>query len=92
MNDPAVVDAAQDFVRIIIRRPHAYFFLERAFADAGGIESGIPAGCRIADGTLAPLPGLYLVSAEGEVENRIALTQSTTPQELVGALSASIDD
>jgi hypothetical protein len=92
LNDPAVVDAVQGYVRIIIRRPHAYFFLENAFADAGGIESGIVAGCRIADGTIAPLPGFYVMNAEGDVESRIALTPSTTPLELVRALSATTEN
>ncbi len=79
-------------MRIIIRRPHAYFFLEDAFAEEGGIESGVVAGCRVADGTLAPLPGLYVLSEDGEVEKRIALTSATTPEGLVRALSTPADD
>ena len=68
MNDPAVLRAADGFVRVIIRRPHAYFFINDRFEDRGGIESASPAGCTLADGSTAPLPGVYVLDADGNVE------------------------
>ena len=65
MNDPAVVSATDDYVRIIIRRPHAYWFLNETFAEEGGIASATPAGCVTQDGTVLPLPGLFVVDSEG---------------------------
>lgn len=54
-----------DYVRIIIRRPHAYSFLNETFVDEGGIATATPAGCVTANGTELPLPGLYIVDSEG---------------------------
>ena len=52
-------------MRVIIRRPHAYSFLNETFTEEGGIVSATPAGCVAGDGTLLPLPGLYVVDSEG---------------------------
>ena len=52
-------------MRVIVRRPHAYTFLNDTFAAEGGIASATPAGCVTADGTVLPLPGLYIVDSEG---------------------------
>ena len=52
-------------MRVIIRRPHAYFFLNETFADEGGIASANPAGCVTEHGTELPLPGLYVLDSEG---------------------------
>lgn len=52
-------------MRLIIRRPHAYFFIGDLFEDRGGIKSATPAGCTLADGSIAPLPGIYLLDADG---------------------------
>jgi copper chaperone CopZ len=65
LSDPAVVRATDGYVRVIIRRPHAYWFLDQTFADEGGVASATPAGCVTADGTVLPLPGLYVVDSEG---------------------------
>jgi len=55
-------------VRVIIRRPHAYFFINDLFEGRGGIKSATPAGCTLADGSTAPLPGIYVLDADGKVE------------------------
>ena len=65
MNDAATVRATEAYVRIIIRRPHAYTFLNETFSDQGGIASATPAGCVTADGTTLPLPGLYVLDSDG---------------------------
>ena len=54
-------------MRVIIRRPHAYQFLQEAYADEGGIASATPAGCATRKGTLLPLPGLYVLDSDGQV-------------------------
>lgn len=59
------MEAAQDWVRILIRRPHAYSFLDQTYAAEGGIASAAPAGCVTANGTELPLPGLYLLDESG---------------------------
>lgn len=73
-------------MRIIIRRPHAYFFLDETFADLGGIASGLAAGCVLGDGTIAPLPGIYILSPLGEPLTRVALHSDTARVDLLNAL------
>lgn len=68
MNDPEVVRAADSFVRVIVRRPHAYFFIGDLFKDRGGIKSATPGGCTLADGSTAPLPGIYVLDSDGGLE------------------------
>ena len=53
-------------MRVLVRRPHAYWFLNATFADEGGIASATPVGCVTGDGTELPLPGLYVVDSEGK--------------------------
>ena len=83
MNDPAVVRETEKYVRVIIRRPHAYWFLNETFADEGGIASATPAGCVTGDGTELPLPGLYVVDSEG---NFVAATTIRNVDEVVEML------
>ena len=61
---------------IIVRRPHAYRFLEDVFEHEGGIESATPAGCVTAEGTLAPLPGFYFLDASGAFLSSTPLTNA----------------
>lgn len=60
---------------MIIRRPHAYFFINDLFEDRGGIKAATPAGCTLADGSTAPLPGVYVLDAEGKIEGSSAVTR-----------------
>lgn len=60
--------ASDAYVRIIIRRPHAYFFLGELFKDVGGVKTGTPAGCVLGDGSTAPLPGLYVLNPDGDFD------------------------
>lgn len=83
MNDPEVVRATDEYVRVIVRRPHAYFFLNEIFAAEGGIASATPAGCLTADGTELPLPGLYVVDSEGEF---VATTKIHSVEEVLDML------
>lgn len=81
-----MVRAADAYVRIIIRRPHAYFFLQDTFAGRGGIRSATPAGCVLADGTTAPLPGIYLLDEDGDFLESVALAGATVGEDLVDTL------
>jgi hypothetical protein len=83
-----VVQASEAFVRVIIRRPHAYFFLSELFKEQGGVASGTPQGCVLGDGTPVPIPGVYLLSPKGEVLANVALVGKDANQELLKALEA----
>ena len=60
-----MVLATDDYVRIIVRRPHAYFFIGDLFKERGVIQIATPAGTTLADGSSAPLPGVYVLNADG---------------------------
>lgn len=83
-----MVRASEGFVRVIIRRPHAYFFLGEQFKDQGGVASGTPQGCVLGDGTPVPIPGVYVLSADGDVEGHVALAGKNAREELLKALKA----
>ena len=87
MNDPAVVRATEAYVRVIIRRPHAYSFLNETFADEGGVASSTPAGCVTGKGTELPLPGLYVVDSEGRF---MVATPIQSVDEVLGMLGDSV--
>lgn len=75
-------------MRVIIRRPHAYFFLSEQFKDQGGVASGTPQGCVLGDGTPVPIPGVYILNATGKVEASVALAGKDARRELLKALGA----
>ncbi|MEE8458482.1 MAG: PDZ domain-containing protein [Phycisphaerales bacterium] len=86
VHDPRVIAASQDFVRIIIRRPHAYWFL----MDLGGADddsrsiSATPAGVVIDGGDLLPIPSFYFLDADKQVLGNVALADD-------GALDKSLE-
>lgn len=73
-------------MRVIVRRPHAYFFLNAQFKDQGGVVSGTPQGCVLGDGTPVPIPGVYVLRGEGDVERSVALASKDSRSELLNAL------
>lgn len=75
-----MVRAADSYVRVIVRRPHAYFLIDELFEGRGGIRGSTPAGCLLADGTTAPLPGIYVLDADGRVEGRSAVVREALLQ------------
>ena len=80
--------AADGYVRVIVRRPHAYFFLQDLFEDRGGMRSATPAGCTLADGTTAPLPGIYFLDAEGGFLESVALASANARDEILDLLES----
>ncbi len=75
-------------MRVLIRRPHAYFFLDAQFEDQGGVATGTPQGCVLGDGTPVPIPGIYILSSEGATEASVALAASNARKKLLEALEA----
>ena len=71
-------------MRVIIRRPHAYWFLNRIFADEGGIASATPSGSVSAAGIERPLPGLYVLDSDGSF---VAATTIRSVDEVVQMLA-----
>jgi len=71
-----VVAASDAYVRVLIRRPHAYFFLNDLFEDQGGVKSATPEGCTLADGTNVPLPGIYVLDADGDYEASSSISKT----------------
>ena len=71
-----MVRAADVYVCLIIRRPHAYFFIGDIFEDRGGIKSATPKGCSLADGSTAPLPGVYVLDSDGSFEASSAISKA----------------
>jgi hypothetical protein len=75
VHDPRVIAGSQDFIRIIIRRPHAYWFL----MDLGGGDddsrsiSATPAGVIIDGGDLLPIPSFFFLDADKNVLGNVAL-------------------
>lgn len=63
-----MVRAADDYIRVLIRRPHAYFFLEDVFPELVSLGRATPKGFVRTDGTVAPLPGVYLFNSDFEFE------------------------
>lgn len=71
MNDPEVVKASQEFVRVIVRRPHAYSFR----AERGGEIPGV--AFLDGEGNLVGSVGLL---EDGAKDALIAAMSEATPQ------------
>ena len=74
-------------MRVLIRRPHAYWFLqqypdllESLFRPAPG---DAPPGVIVVDGTKAPIPGFVFLSAAGELQGMVALQGPNARLELL---------
>ena len=77
MSDPEILRASERYVSVIVRRPHAYQFLVERFAGESPTEdevSGSEAGMLIRRQEL-PIPGLYVLDADGEVLGQAGLLQ-----------------
>lgn len=82
-----MVEAAEDFVRVVVRRPHAYSFIQDLFAGRGGLRSATIAGVTIADGSSAPIPGIYLLDSEGGFIESVHLKSATARDDLLEAMT-----
>jgi hypothetical protein len=63
-------------VRIIIRRPHAYWFLSELGREQEPMSvSATPAGVVIDGGNLLPIPSFFFIDPDQNVLGNIALAQ-----------------
>ena len=60
-----MIALAEDYVRVLIRRPHAYWFVDEHTKERGGVVGATPSGITLGDGSTAPVPGLYTLSEDG---------------------------
>ncbi len=85
LGDAEIVMGSEPFVRIIIRRPHAYWFLE----DIGGADKATdsvlatPRGLTISGGELLPIPGIFFIDPDRAVLGRVALTDADARDRLL---------
>jgi len=65
------------YVTLIIRRPHAYWFLEHV-SDPNETASvaAIPSGLRLSSGVVLPIPSVFVLDGDGEVLDQVALADS----------------
>ena len=73
-------------MRVIVRRPHAYFFIKQVGTDRGGISGATPAGVVMADGTRAHIPGAYFMDATGELVGSTGLAGASAKEELLAMM------
>ncbi len=77
-------------MRVLIRRPHAYWFLERYpelyESMIRSAPSGAPEGAVVIDGTKAPIPGFVFLSPKGEYEGMVVLQAAEARLELLTAM------
>ena len=78
-----------DCVRVLVRRPHAYWFVDEHTGDRGGVVGATPAGITLGDGTTAPIPGLYLLSAQGELLGNSELVSPTARMSVLALLESA---
>jgi len=84
VNDPRIVEGSQNFVRIIIRRPHAYWFLFELDGEEEPMSvSATPEGVVINQGDLLPIPSFFFIDPDRNVLGNVGLAQ---PDALAKAL------
>ena len=69
-----VVKLASRFVTLIIRRPHAYWFLKKVSGfDENAPFGAIPDGLKLPDGVVLPIPSVYILDSSGGAIDHIAV-------------------
>ena len=81
-----MIRAAGGFVRAIVRRPHAYFFIADHTEERGGIGTATPSGVTLRDGSAAPLPGIYILDADGVILASVDLLDADARDHLLEIL------
>jgi hypothetical protein len=84
-----VLRASEGFVRILIRRPHAYEFVQRYALREAEPVSADESGVVFVDGGRAPIPGLYVLDADGRVLASVPLLDSRAKEALLRALEGT---
>ncbi len=85
VDDPLVVEGAQGFVTVIIRRPHAYWFLEKIAGLNRQTDTIIatPRGLELPKGGTLPIPGIYFLDADQAVLGEVALAEPGARRKLL---------
>ena len=87
VDDPQIVEGSRDFVRIIIRRPHAYWFLfELDGEEEPRNVSATPDGVVINDGDLLPIPSFFFIDTDHNVLGNVGLAQSDALGKTLGLM------
>ena len=73
-------------MRVIVRRPHAYWFIQDHTEERGGIRQARPSGVTLADGSDAPLPGVYVLGADDRILASVDLLAGDPRAELLKVL------
>jgi len=74
---------AERYVTLIIRRPHAYWFLEQVSdLDENAQILALPSGLKLSNGELLPIPSVFVLDAKRNVIDRIALTDTNAGRTL----------
>lgn len=84
-----MVRASEGFVRILIRRPHAYQFVERHVRVGAELASADESGVVFVDGATAPIPGIYVLDADERILGSASLLAADAKETLLRALEAS---
>lgn len=77
-----MIAATEGWVRLLVRRPHAYWFLEE-HTDVWEVmirpdpTPDAPAGAIVLDGSRAPIPGFVLLDADGATLGTLPLRDAT---------------
>ena len=68
---------------LIIRRPHAYWFLEQV-SDVGEDAKilALPSGLKLSNGEVLPIPSVFVLDAERKVIDRVALADGSAASTL----------
>ena len=82
--------ATDEYVRVIIRRPHAYWFLIdlNGGEDAARNINATPAGVVIDDGDLLPIPSLFFLDADKNVLGHVALVDDGAREKTLDLMAA----
>ena len=72
-----IVRLSERYVTLIIRRPHAYWFLEQV-SDLGENAAvlAIPSGLKLPSGEILPIPSVFVLDGDREVLAQVALADS----------------
>ena len=78
-----IAQLAARYVTLIIRRPHAYWFLEQV-SDVGADAKilALPSGLKLSNGEVLPIPSVFVLDAERKVIDRVALADGSAASTL----------
>jgi len=80
--------ACEPYVRILIRRPHAYEFLRSYWSPDASLELTTRAGgVAIVDSSKIPIPSLGVLDPNGRLEELVPLSRVGARAELLRALA-----